>query len=844
MISAEYTITDLNKRIYNFAFDYLKKKYVKVSSKNITTGVVTDYTYGVHYVVVDKTIELLQSVGAVGDVLRIVRKTSTSEQIVSWNDASILKASDMSLAQLQQLHILEEYGEYISTYSLSLDINGQYDAKNSRIVNLLAPQTATDAVNRGYIDSFIGTLTDAQSWAIGDIINRPEGSSKHWAEQAKNYIDDYYGFNLNVLLESTGYGIIRGGNVAVSNMTATVNELVVHMPDGKRCERAQTAITIQTADATNPRIDLIYLSSTGVVNYLAGTPASMPIAPTLPDGALALATISVLANATTGTITDTRIFKPRYQNTGIVNVKDFGAVCDGVTDDTTAITTAINYAIINNKPIMSFINECNFNKSMSISKSLKIIGTNEERYRLSGLDKGNIVKNQLANIFTGKASGSIVVVGDSITQGVGATDISKGYAGILADRLNANQNGGYHYESITQFRVLPSDITISGTVSVGTNGPVKQSLILQPGAVITINRDLTYLDVFYTQDTSAGSLHFNKNGTLYRTFLCAGTTELNKTSFNGAHLQTSGRDTYTITCVGNPVEITALLTLRRNETSSTVFRCGVSGYTSGDFINPIQTNAISALAKFFICPKGVIFLNIGTNDIYSVDNSVSPNQFKTNMATILNALNGHYICLSVPPIANSSVFPAVKAHHAKYKEIIYGLALQYDLPVVDFSSIDFIGKGLYTDGVHPNDAGHYEMARYICETMGVSFNTTINKYMTTEFLNGLKKTITIPLTSFSTNGVISEYSIPLSSDSKVLGIYIKNNTNGLVVNYSDYTDYANSCGLYFMRAYNNDYTTAKLYYTNVGGFCKTGRGPLGTFTTNTASNADIIIEYI
>lgn len=191
MISAEYTITDLNQLIYNFAFDYLKKKYVKVSSKNTTTGVVTNCTYGVHYVVVDKTIELLQSVGAVGDVLRIVRETSTSEQIVSWNDASILKASDMSLAQLQQLHILEEYSEYMSTSSVSLDINGQYDAKNSRIVNLLAPQTATDAVNRGYIDSFIGTLTDAQtsatlaqSWAVGDILSRPEGSSKYWAEQA------------------------------------------------------------------------------------------------------------------------------------------------------------------------------------------------------------------------------------------------------------------------------------------------------------------------------------------------------------------------------------------------------------------------------------------------------------------------------------------------------------------------------------------------------------------------------------------------------------------------------------------------------------------------------------
>lgn len=343
MISAEYTITDLNQLIYNFAFDYLKKKYVKVSSKNITTGVVTNYTYGVHYVVVDKTIELLQSVGAVGDVLRIVRETSTSEQIVSWNDASILKASDMSLAQLQQLHILEEYEEHIDTNSLTLNTEGQYDARYSRIVNLATPQTATDAVNRGYIDSFIGTLTDAQSWAVGSISSRPEGSSKYWSEQSKKYVEDYNEFMQNAVVEATGCGIIRGGNVTVSNMTATVNELVAHMPDGKRYERAQTSITIQTADATKPRIDLIYLSDVGVVTYLAGTASSTPTVPPLPSGGLSLATISVSANAITGTATDTRSFKPRYQNTGIVNVKDFGAVGDGVTDDTKAFINAFKY---------------------------------------------------------------------------------------------------------------------------------------------------------------------------------------------------------------------------------------------------------------------------------------------------------------------------------------------------------------------------------------------------------------------------------------------------------------------------------------------------------------------
>lgn len=82
-------------------------------------------------------------------------------------------------------------------------------------------------------------------------------------------------------------------------------------------------ITPTTADATNPRIDVVYavvydqasISSDPqhgpYVGILTGTPSATPVAPTnLPDGAISLAQINVAANATTITtsaITDKRM---------------------------------------------------------------------------------------------------------------------------------------------------------------------------------------------------------------------------------------------------------------------------------------------------------------------------------------------------------------------------------------------------------------------------------------------------------------------------------------------------------------------------------------------------------
>jgi len=78
-------------------------------------------------------------------------------------------------------------------------------------------------------------------------------------------------------------------------------------------------LTCATADPVNPRLDTVCVtvtdvgtsSSATVVQIVTGTPASSPVAPTLPANSLALCNIAVAANATTlvsGNLSDQRVY--------------------------------------------------------------------------------------------------------------------------------------------------------------------------------------------------------------------------------------------------------------------------------------------------------------------------------------------------------------------------------------------------------------------------------------------------------------------------------------------------------------------------------------------------------
>ena len=117
---------------------------------------------------------------------------------------------------------------------------------------------------------------------------------------------------LTQIKEKTDYGVYLGLTVTAQDapdMTVNVAEGTIYMQNGDRFEVDTDVITVDTADTTNARKDIIYVNSTGEITYLAGTAAEVPEAPSTPTGGLILAEIAVAANATaieTANITDKR----------------------------------------------------------------------------------------------------------------------------------------------------------------------------------------------------------------------------------------------------------------------------------------------------------------------------------------------------------------------------------------------------------------------------------------------------------------------------------------------------------------------------------------------------------
>lgn len=130
---------------FNVPFDYLAKKFVKVTvdSREKLGGDYGDTTKD--YFFVDKTTIRFNTAPASGTEIIIRRYTSATDRIVSFKDASVLKAKDLDASTIQTIHIAEE-GRDIINDALIVDKKGNWDAKGRRIVNVGDPIGDNDAI--------------------------------------------------------------------------------------------------------------------------------------------------------------------------------------------------------------------------------------------------------------------------------------------------------------------------------------------------------------------------------------------------------------------------------------------------------------------------------------------------------------------------------------------------------------------------------------------------------------------------------------------------------------------------------------------------------------------------
>ena len=276
----EYEVTDGTQLLYTFPFSYLRKKFIKVdvlhADKSITT-----LTYGVDYVVNDLSLTLTNP-AKVGEHLIIYRQTTT-DKIITWNDGSILLASDMNTEDVQRLHLQEEQQDYIQAHSINTKTDSDtkevlWDALNHRVVNVSDPKDPQDAVTKHYMENVQGGFVAANTKILNDAkatlsatqqtqskaqanetlskawatsTESPDGeddslsttgktrSAKGWAEQAKSYAGALnMTFILNTLLPigtvymtenanfdpNTYWGVGTWGKTAINRVLQGTNE--------------------------------------------------------------------------------------------------------------------------------------------------------------------------------------------------------------------------------------------------------------------------------------------------------------------------------------------------------------------------------------------------------------------------------------------------------------------------------------------------------------------------------------------------------------------------------------------------------------------------------------------
>lgn len=148
------------QQTFSFPFDYLRKAFVK--AEIIESSGIVELEQGKDYSITDKELTLNSGVSvATGKLLKIYRETTT-DPLVEWQDASVLRSADLSLQEVQLLHLAEETADRVFDTGMSTsptNIN-VWDGQYKRITDLLDPQEDGDAVTLRYVnDKQYGLIT-------------------------------------------------------------------------------------------------------------------------------------------------------------------------------------------------------------------------------------------------------------------------------------------------------------------------------------------------------------------------------------------------------------------------------------------------------------------------------------------------------------------------------------------------------------------------------------------------------------------------------------------------------------------------------------------------------------
>ncbi|QJX62975.1 hypothetical protein HLK66_15805 [Niallia circulans] len=323
--------------------------------------------------------------------------------------------------------------------------------------------------------------------------------------------------------------------------------------------------------------------------------------------------------------------------------------------------------------------------------------------------------------------GCIIWIGDSITAEYGLS-YGKGYVSKLYNKLKNYLGYPNDFEVITNFTEDPS-VQISGSYAIGTKGPTKKSLIMQPNSIITFTGNVQYIDLIYDKSPTRGKIEVYRDGVLFKTIDCSGSADLYAHSFPSDSSNYYEEATYTLKCINANVELLGIIRLHaKNGTKSSVnfIRCAVSGETTDYFTGEQILNYLKHISDFAVGNKNRLYvIALGENNIYNPSKATSSIQYKEHLEKIIlgvyDASIDCRIILTVPTLPIESTWPPIIEPYLNYRRVIYELADKYNCTIIDYSFVDF-EKVDYQDDLHPNSNGTDKMIEFIQKTCSAGIN--------------------------------------------------------------------------------------------------------------------------
>lgn len=228
---------------YTFHFDYLNKKFVKVLLTDSLYGTEQELTQNIDYTVYQKEITLNTPTNK---IIKIYRKTDTLPT-VSWEEGSVLRATDLTLQDTQVYHLIEESVEgnktnseilndaiHLANSAKTSENNAATSATNAANSASQAATSATSAANSASTDPVITVkgvrfkakgdgVTDDTTEIAAAIASLPAGGGTVFFPPGK-YIAGDFTYPQNVkLLGINAFLVINGQEIGVPmfNQTTT-----------------------------------------------------------------------------------------------------------------------------------------------------------------------------------------------------------------------------------------------------------------------------------------------------------------------------------------------------------------------------------------------------------------------------------------------------------------------------------------------------------------------------------------------------------------------------------------------------------------------------------------------